>query len=150
MEALLRATGPEQHGCGAPFGDRAREACTDGCPPGARRGPAKETTLRVTSLLALVCIRRLPTWRVMATRHPRRLLTRSARELDAFGGDYAGWMCAANYRAVYRVHLFGDSESPFTASEVEHDAETFSNYHITNPDHNQGVFASSCAVDRTR
>ena len=37
----------------------------------------------------------------------------------------------------------GNSESPVTASEVDHDAETFDNYHSTNPDHGQGVFASS-------
>ena len=37
----------------------------------------------------------------------------------------------------------GDSESPVTAPEVDHDAETFDNYHSTNPDHGQGVFASS-------
>ena len=37
----------------------------------------------------------------------------------------------------------GNSESPVAASEVDHDAETFDNYHSTNPDHGQGVFASS-------
>ena len=30
--------------------------------------------------------RRLPTWRIMATRHPRGPLTRSARKFDASGG----------------------------------------------------------------
>ncbi len=35
----------------------------------------------------------------------------------------------------------GNSESPVTASEVDHDAETFDNYHSTNPDCGQGVFA---------
>ena len=38
---------------------------------------------------------------------------------------------------------WGNSESPGTASEVDHHAETFDNYHSTNPDHGQGVFASS-------
>ena len=37
----------------------------------------------------------------------------------------------------------GDSESPVTDFEVDQDAETFENYHCTNPDHGQGAFASS-------
>ena len=36
-----------------------------------------------------------------------------------------------------------DSESPITGFEVDQDAETFENYHRTNPDHGQGAFASS-------
>ena len=37
----------------------------------------------------------------------------------------------------------GDSDSPVTDLEVDQGAETFENYHFTNPDHGQGAFASS-------
>ena len=36
-----------------------------------------------------------------------------------------------------------DQESPVTNFEVDQDAETFENYHFTNPDHGQGAFALS-------
>ena len=37
----------------------------------------------------------------------------------------------------------GDSEGPFTDFEENQGAETVENYHYTNPDHGQGVCASS-------
>jgi len=42
----------------------------------------------------------------------------------------------------------GDSESPVTDFEVDHEAGTFKNYHLTNPDHGQGAFASIGALAR--
>ena len=36
--------------------------------------------------ISLLGFRRLPTWRIMATRHPRRPLTRSAREFGVYRG----------------------------------------------------------------
>ena len=40
----------------------------------------------------------------------------------------------------------GDSESPATDTEVDHDAGTFDSCHLTNSDHGQGAVASSWRV----
>ena len=44
----------------------------------------------------------------------------------------------------------GNSESPVTAPKMDHDAETFDNYHSTNPDHAFLLQAGALAVGRTR
>ena len=76
--------------------------------------------------ISSIGFRKLSTWPIMATRHLKRLLTRSARKFDAFGGaDYADGMCAPYHRAVHQFTSSGDSESPVTASEVDHDAKNF-------------------------
>ena len=60
---------------------------------------------------------------------------------------YVVWCLKAYFHVLRKAKTefisSGNSESPVTASEVDHDAETFDNCHSTNPDHGQGVFASS-------
>ena len=88
--------------------------------------------------------RRLPTWRIMATRHPRGPLTRSAREFGVYGGLTTQVRGAR--LIIGRCTKFissGDSESPVTDFEVDQDAEIFENFHCTDPDHGQGAFALS-------
>ena len=74
----------------------------------------------------------------------KKTLTRSAREFDACGGlttQVGGARLIIERRTKFISS--GDSESPVTDFEVDRDAEIFENYHITNPNHGQGVFASS-------
>ena len=71
-------------------------------------------------------------------------MTHSAREYDAFGG-LTTQVGIARLTIERRTKFISSSDpkGPVTDSEVDHDAETLDNYHFKNPDHGQGVFASS-------
>ena len=83
----------------------------------------------------------------MEIRHSKSLLKRSARKFGALWGLAMQMGCARFIMERFTKFISsGDSESPVTDSEVDHDAGTFENCHCVNSDRGQGDFASSwCA-----
>jgi len=79
-------------------------------------------------------LKKPPSWRTMATKRPRRSLTRRAREFVAFWGLTTQAKCARLIIGLCSEFISsGDPESPVIAPEVGHDAETFDYCHFTNP-----------------
>ena len=87
--------------------------------------------------------RRLPTWRIMATRHPRRPLTQRPRIRRLWGLTTQVGGARLIIERCTKFTSLGDSRSTVTDFEVDQNAKTFENFHCKHSDHGQGAFASS-------